>query len=148
MGKQKYQSVRLVLSMKSYESKQRKKRSISICNGCKVPKLLTYDKLVRHLKQIDVGTVHEIDQDYQKGLETEVVVNGGAYRDLRQYLPMLAKFYLSMKTEESLKGFAESPGTFQIALGGNGCPFGKNESACSFLVIKFYECWKKSSIKL
>ena len=133
MGKQKYQSVRLVLSMKSYESKQRKKRSISICNGCKVPKLLTYDKLVRHLKQIDVGTVHEIDQDYQKGLETEVVVNG-AYRDLRQYLPMLAKFYLSMKTEESLKGFAESPGTFQIALGGDGCPFGKNESACSFLV--------------
>ena len=133
MGKRKYQSVRLVLSMKSCESKQGKKRSISICNGCKVPKLLTYDKLVRHLKQIDVGTVHEIDQDYQKGLETEVVVNG-AYRDLRQYLPMLAKFYLSKKTEESLKGFAESTGTFQIALGGDGCPFGKNESACSFLV--------------
>ena len=57
--------------------------SISICNGCKVPKLLTYDKLVRQLKQIDVGTVHQIDQDYLKGLETEVVVNG-AYRDLRQ----------------------------------------------------------------
>ena len=96
-------------------------------------KLLTYDKLVRHLKQIDVGTVHEIDLDYQKGLETEVVVNG-AYRDLRQYLPMLAEFYLSKKTEESLKGFAESTGTFQIALGGDGCPSGKNESACSFLV--------------
>ena len=44
---------------------------------------------MRQLKQIDVGTVHEIDQDYLKGLETEVVVNG-AYRDLRQYLPMLA----------------------------------------------------------
>ena len=54
-----------------------------------MPKLLTYDKLVRHLKQIDVGTVHEIDQDYQNGLENE---------------------------------------------NGDGCPFGKNESACSFLV--------------
>ena len=48
----------------------------------------------------------------------------GVYRDLRQYLPMLAKFYLCKKTEESLKGFAESTGTFQIALGGDGCPFG------------------------
>ena len=47
---------------------------------------------------------------------------------------MLAKFYLSENRKESLKGFAESTGTFQIALGGDGCPFGKIESTCSFLV--------------
>ena len=47
---------------------------------------------------------------------------------------MLAKFYLSKNRKESLKGFAESTGTFQIALGGDGCPFGKNESAFFFLV--------------
>ena len=58
----------------------------------------------------------------------------GTFRDLRQYLPMLAKFYLSKNKKASLKGFAESTGTFQIALGGDGCPFGKNKSACSFLV--------------
>ena len=58
----------------------------------------------------------------------------GAYRDLRQYLAMLAKFYLSKNTKESLKGCTESTGTFQITLGGDGCLFGKNESACSFLV--------------
>ena len=92
--------------MKSYERKQGKKMSISICNGRKAPKLLTYDKLISQLKHIDGGAVHEIDQDYLKGLETEVVVNG-AYRELRQYLPMLAKFYLSKKTDESLTGFAE-----------------------------------------
>jgi len=89
--------------------------------------------LVEQLKKIDIGTVHEIDQDYLEGLETENPVNG-AYRDLRQYLPMLAKFYLSKNRKESLKGFAESTGTFQIALAGDGFPFGKNESACSFLV--------------
>ena len=77
--------------------------------------------------------LYEIDPDYLEGLETENPVNG-AYRDLRQYLPMLAKFYLSKNRKESLKGFTESTGTFQIALGGDGCPFGKNESACSFLV--------------
>ncbi|KAK2558852.1 hypothetical protein P5673_018463 [Acropora cervicornis] len=47
MGKRKYQSVRLVLSMKSYESKQGKKMSISVCNGCKVPKLKNRRKLKR-----------------------------------------------------------------------------------------------------
>ena len=47
---------------------------------------------------------------------------------------MLAKFYLSKNIKESLKGLTESTGTFQIALGGDGCPFGKNESICSFLV--------------
>ena len=48
---------------------------------------------------------------------------------------MLANFYLSKDGKDSLKGFAESTGTFQIALGGDGCPFSKNESACSFLVF-------------
>ena len=82
---------------------------------------------------IIIGPVHEIDPDYLEGLTTENLVNG-AHRDLRQYLPMLAKFCLSENRKESLKGFAESTGIFQIALGGDGCPFGKNESACSFLV--------------
>ena len=91
MGKRKYKSVRLVLSMKSNEGKPGKRTSISICKGCKVPKLLTYSNLVEQLKKIDIGTVHEIDPDYLEGLETENQVNG-AYRDLRQYLPMLAKF--------------------------------------------------------
>ena len=51
---------------------------------------------------------------------------------------MLAKFYLSENRKESLKGFAESTGTFQIALGCDGCLFGKNESACSFVhVVRF-----------
>ena len=118
MGKRKYKSVRLVLSMKSNESKPGKRTSISICKGCKVPKLFTYSNLVEKLKKIDIGTVHEINPDYLEGLKTENSVNG-VYRDLRQYLPMLAKFYLSKNIKESLKGFTESTGTFQIAFGGD-----------------------------
>ena len=84
MGKRKYKSVRLVLSMKSNEVKPGKRTSISILKGCKVPKLLTYSNLVEQLKMIDIGTVYEIDPDYLEGLKTENPVNG-AYRDLRQY---------------------------------------------------------------
>ena len=34
----------------------------------------------------------------------------------------------------SLKWFGNAEGTFLVALGGDRCPFGKNESACTFLV--------------
>ena len=44
-------------------------------------------------------------------------------------LPEHAKDMLS-----SLKWFGKTEGTFPVAFGGDGCPFGKNESACSFLV--------------
>ena len=61
---------------------------------------------------------------------------------------MLAKFYLSKNIKESLKGLTESTGTFQIALGGDGCPFGKNESIIMFFFGQFPQCWKKGGIKL
>jgi len=65
-----------------------------------------------------IGPVYEIDPDYLEGIETENPVNG-AYRDLRQYPPMLAKLCLSQNSKESLKGFEESTGTFQIAFRGD-----------------------------
>ena len=84
------------------KANQGKEQVFQFVKAVKVPKLLTYSNLVEQLKKIDIGTVHEIDPDYLEGLETENQVNG-AYRDLRQYLPMLAKFYLSQNRKESLK---------------------------------------------
>ena len=66
----------------------------------------------------------EINNEYLSDLEMDAPING-AYRDLREYLPRLAKFYLSTYRKHAL---------FLIAPGGDGCPFGKHESACSFLV--------------
>ena len=54
--------------------------------------------------------------------------------DLREYLPRLAQFYLSVSTRSKLKWFGKAEGSFQLAWGGDGCPFGKNENAYSFLV--------------
>ena len=57
--------------------------SISVCNDCKVPKLLTHDKLVRQLKQIDVGisdlerTEFEFD-DFKYRFELEELPNEDA----------------------------------------------------------------------
>ena len=133
LGKRKYQSVRQSLSMKSHSTKVGAKTRITLSSGFKLPKLLTYNKLMNELKEIDIGNVYEIDNTYVTGLEVDEYING-AYRDLREYLPRLAKFYLQKNRKATLKWFGETEGTFLVAFGGDGCPFGKHESACSFLV--------------
>ncbi|CAB4023672.1 Hypothetical predicted protein, partial [Paramuricea clavata] len=131
MGKRKYQSVRLVVSMTS--RKQGGRTGISILPGCKVPKILTYNNLARELNKIDIGSVLEINNEYLSDLEIDAPING-AYRDLREYLPRLAKFYLNTDRKHALEWYGKTEGIFLIALGGHGCPFGEHESACSFLV--------------
>jgi len=38
------------------------------------------------------------------------------------------------KCKGVLKWFGETDGRFLVAIGGDGCPFGKSESACSLLI--------------
>lgn len=47
---------------------------------------------------------------------------------------MPSKFYLRKGRKETLQWFGQTEGTFLVAVGGDGCPFGKNESARSFLL--------------
>ena len=93
--------------------------------------LLPYDKLMSHIKQVDIGKVYAVEEEFYNYIQPGEVVHG-CFRDLRDYLPQLAKFYLQTKkkSHEALKRFSETEGTFLVALGGDGCPFGKNTNAC------------------
>lgn len=134
MGKRKYQAVRTATSMKASNIKRGGKTSIKFMPNCPIPKLLTYNKLVSEVRKIDIGNVYNVKEDFSADNEDENV--NGCYRDLREYLPRLAAFYLTMQKSRkaALKWFGETEGTFLVAFGGDGCPFGKHESACSFLV--------------
>ena len=61
----------------------------------------------------------------------------GCYRDLREYLPRLAAFYLTMQNaqKDALKWFGGSEGTFLVTFGGDGCPFGKNDQHAHSLSV-------------
>lgn len=76
-----------------------------------------------------------VEEEFSSYLADDEVIHG-SFRDLREFLPRLAKFYLQIKNKchEALKWFGKTDGTFLVAFGGDGCPFGKNKSACSFLV--------------
>lgn len=132
MGKRKYQATRLALSMKASNKKRGVKSAINFLPGFPIPKLLTYQHLVTETNKIDVGSILPVNNLCVS--DDEHVA--GCYRDHRSFLPRLASFYLKTQNsrKDSLKWFGETEGTFIVALGGDGCPFGKNDTACSFLV--------------
>ena len=99
---------------------------------CPIPKLITYNNLVSEINKIDIGNVFSVQDYFQEATEDDMV--RGCFRKLEEFLPRLAKFYLRKGGKESLKWSGNAEGTFLVALGGDGCPFGKNESACTFLV--------------
>ena len=103
--------------------------------NCPIPKLITYNSLVSEIKKIHIGKVYYIEEELSTDIDDENI--NWCFRDLREYLPPLSKCYLNMqgKRKGALKWFGETEGRFLVAFGGgDGCPFGKNESPCSFLI--------------
>ncbi|PFX15417.1 hypothetical protein AWC38_SpisGene20362 [Stylophora pistillata] len=104
--------------------------------------LFAYNKLVSEVQKLDIGKVYSVKETrkifFSDNDDDENV--SACYRDLREYLPCLVAFYLTMQNarKDALKWFGETEVTFLVAFGGDGCPFGKNESACSFLVSLLY----------
>ena len=132
MGKRKYKSVRLALSMKKRETMGNGRSAITVMPNCPIPKLLPYNKLVKEINRVSIRNVYKLEEQFQGVMEDEITQ--GCFRKLIKYLPWLAKFYLRKDRKETLQWFGKTEGTFLFAVGGDGCPFGKNESACSFLL--------------
>ena len=130
MGKRKYKSVRLALSMKKNQAMGNRRSAITVMPNCPIPKLLPYNKLVKEINQVSIGNVYKLEEQFQGVMEDETTQ--GCFRKLIEYLPRLAKFYLRKERKETLQWFGKTEGTFLFAVGGDGCPFGKM-SACSFL---------------
>ena len=79
MGKAKYRSVYQAISMRRGLKKGSKCYRLKV-KGCKIPSLLQYNKMIAHVKAIDLGK------------DEEEKVNG-CFRYLEYFLPSLASFY-------------------------------------------------------
>ena len=132
LGKRKYRSVCKTLSMKISKGKGKRFKRQNIMS-CKVAKLLSYEKLMAFVKSIDKGWVGNVKEDFCYDLNEDEKVNG-CYRSLTQYLPFLTSFYLKV-AQENLLWFNNEINTFHVVLGGDGALFGKDDTACSWLVI-------------
>ena len=56
-----------------------------------IPRLCTYQKLLREIKKIDTGNLYDVKETLSDGLDEEEKVDG-KYRDLLQLLLQLAQF--------------------------------------------------------
>lgn len=97
------------------------------------PRLVPYHKLTSYVKSIPMGTVYNVYDTLCEGMREDDKVSG-CYRDLKYALIMLGKYYLSNNTEYDLVWFNNEPYTFVVSLGGDGAPFGKYDTACSWLI--------------
>jgi hypothetical protein len=72
-------------------AKSKGRKSYKLCEDLKIPKLLTYTKLIIYIRSVNVGNVKQLS-----GLcDIDEQVNG-AYRELDDFLPVLAELYIEL----------------------------------------------------
>ncbi|XP_028408827.1 uncharacterized protein LOC114531418 [Dendronephthya gigantea] len=130
MGKRKYRNVYRASSYK--KSNEAKSLHIKI-NNCPIPRLLPYHKLAHYIKSIDIGKLYSIRETLCDGLD-EIDKVDGVYRNNQEIVLILARYYLVCQKRYELVWFKKQTYTFNISLGGDGAPFGKDDTSCCWLV--------------
>ncbi|XP_046841747.1 uncharacterized protein LOC124435823 isoform X3 [Xenia sp. Carnegie-2017] len=88
----------------------------------------------KKLKRLD-DKLFSVREHLCNGLDECEKVNG-FYRDIEDILVKLAEFYLNIG-KYKLFNFNQ-PNSFHVAIGGDEAPFGRDDSACSWLVSFLY----------
>lgn len=125
-GKRKYRKLYRDSGYKVNNQKTQTTR-ITIAD-CPVPRLVSYNKLMPFIKSIPIGTLYSVEE-LCHGMDDKV---SGCYRSLCETLIYLAKFYFNKTSGYDLTWFDDT-NTFNVALGGDGAPFGKDDTACAWL---------------
>ena len=122
-----------------------KRKYISTRHANKAPgvvNFVSYATLANHVRNIDIGEVRNIDPVFTEGLH-EDEIGAGMYRNLIQYAPKLAEFYLNVneKRTDKLKEFtnytkkSNSSFLFLMAVGGDEAPLSGTTFLFSFLNV-------------
>lgn len=110
----------------------------------RIPRLLEYKKVAKFIQDKDIGELHNVPQAKEGEFSDDNVGVGallippveGFYRDLETYLIEIADLYLFLNEKEilDLDWFEQPVGSFKVAIGADGAPFGKQNEATSWLI--------------
>ena len=119
------------------------RKHINFTKNIPVPRLFTYKNLLQRINEINTGELYDVRETLCNGLDEECKVDG-KYRDLLQLLIKMAHFYLNANKnrKDKLSWFGNQEGSFKVAIGGDGAPFGKDDQALAWLV-SFLNCGKR-----
>jgi len=128
MGKKKYKAVYKITSFRKVKGKNKSSR-LTI-SGCPIPKLVPYHRLMSFV--IDIGSLLSVRETLCDGMNEKEKVDG-LYRNIEELLISISSFYLNNRSYYEIHDFGVHD-TFYIALGGDGAPCGKDDTAVAWLV--------------
>ena len=132
ISKRKYTSIRNSSDVVKETGKKRKNVKTEFMTGCEVPKILPYKTLMTFVRSIDIGEVLSLENVTAK---YSVEAFPGVYRPLKPFLLQLADLYLLVDSKSPcLHWFNGEKGVMYVALGADGAPFGKDDTATAYLV--------------
>ena len=103
------------------------KKTVQFMNECPIPKYLPYKSLMSYVRSIDIGELSDLE-DLSKELSLETV--HGMYRPLTSMLLRLADHYLLLHSKDPcLHWFNGETNVFYVAVGADGAPFGRDDTA-------------------
>lgn len=152
VSKGKYKKMRSDAALNSNRSDTSTlKSSMEFIEGVPVPKLLTYDKVQSFIRSLDMDPLHELKNLYTPDNDEDPV--NGVYIGLESLLLRMAKLYLTIDSKfysvdnPLLNWFGDEKGTFKVAIGADGAPFGKDSEATAWL-ISFLNVGKSGCLPL
>ena len=132
ISKRKYTSIRNSSDVVKQTDKKRKNMKTEFLKGCEVPKILPYKTLMSFIRSIDIGELLSLDSLAAK---FSVEAFPGMYRPLKPFLLRLADLYLLLDSKSCcLHWFNGKRGVMYVAVGADGAPFGKDDTATAYLI--------------
>ena len=133
VSKRKYTNIRNSGDvMKQSPDQSGKNKKSQFMQSCEISKILPYKTLMSYIRNIDLGEVLPLEILAEK-LSTESVP--GVYRPLKPFLLRLADMYLTLHEKDPcLQWFNGEEGVLYVAVGADGAPFGKDDTATAYLV--------------
>ena len=116
--------------VRRYDRRRKKKIPLEIADGMRVDQPLSYDKLHKFIKTIDVGKIMPLPDPAVRG----------ARRDLEDLLLKMAERVFTVKAlREEVKWLNQEEGHFRYALGGDGAPLNKC-SDLTMIMVSLINC--------
>ena len=133
VSKRKYTNIRNSGDvMKQSPDQSGKNKKSQFMQSCEIPKILLHKTRMSYIRNIDLGEVLPLEILAEK-LSTESVP--GVYRPLKPFLLRLADMYLTLHEKDPcLQWFNGEEGVLYVAVGADGAPFGKDDTATAYLV--------------
>lgn len=125
----KYTSIRNTKDVVKESGKNCKNKKIEFMKNCEIPKTVSYKTLTSFIQSIDAGEMIDLET---LAARFNVEAFPGVYRSLKPFLLQLADLYLFLDERvPCLHWFNGEKNVLYIAIGADGAPFGRNDTASS-----------------